>query len=79
MERIAQESVTESKLVTDELRRTMEECAQLLVEWKSLTDALAEAGWDFVKLRSDLMQCKPGAGDWTLAPRPGRTSGSAAD
>jgi hypothetical protein len=64
MKRIAKGLVTDAKLLTNELRRDLEEYAQLLAKWKSLTDALAEAGPGFTRPRNEIAQGRAGANDW---------------
>jgi hypothetical protein len=64
MKQIAKGLVTDPKLPTDELRRNLEEYAQLLAKWKSLTDALAEAGREFTGSRNEMAQRRVGADDW---------------
>jgi hypothetical protein len=64
MKLLAKGLVTDSKLPAEELRRNLEEYAQLLVKWKSLTDALAEAGRGFTGSRNEMAQRRVGADDW---------------
>jgi hypothetical protein len=64
MKLLAKGPVTDSKLPTGELRRHLEEYAQLLVKWKSLTDALAEAGRGFTGSRNEMEQRRVGSEDW---------------
>jgi hypothetical protein len=65
MQRTPNGLVTESKLLTEKLRLSMEECAALLVETKYLTDALAEVRWELAESRNDMQQRRPGACEWT--------------